>query len=456
MGADGPEAQPEPGPEHDRRPRRLSGVVASLTAANAMVMVAGAVTGPLLARALGPSGRGDLAAIVVPLTLGPGILSFGLHMYAAKAAAHGRSVAALAVTIGGLSAALGVLALALAPTVASTLAHGRHTVYVFLMITFAVFPLALVGEVLRNISNALERWGLVIAARLVAPVLTLGGIVVLYVLGVLTLRSAAALTIAANLAGNLPLVAVLRKAGRPKVDLSIVKEAAVFGPKAWVGVLAQMANNRLDQLLMIPLVSSRQLGLYVVAATLASFTTILTAALGQAVFPRVARGATELPARATRVTLAVITVGVVVLGLLTPWLLPLLFGSGFKDAVPMAWVLLVAAIPAAGIPALAYALWSVDRPGAPATGELIAVGITVPGLVLLLPTMGGMGAALVSLVAYSASFAYVLGAAVRQFGHPLRQYLFVTRPDVAWAVSLARSRPGPKQLLRSRRGGDSA
>src|SRR5215510_11331898 len=70
---------------------RISGVAARLTAASALGAATGFITGPLLARALGASGRGDLAAVQVPLALVPAVLSLGIPAFAYRTLPRGRS-----------------------------------------------------------------------------------------------------------------------------------------------------------------------------------------------------------------------------------------------------------------------------------------------------------------------------------------------------------------------------
>src|SRR4051794_37698844 len=76
----------EPGSEDPSR--RLPSVVRRLSITNALPLAVGLITGPLQARALGASGRGDLAAILVPVGLAPLLLSLGLGQYAGVNAAR--------------------------------------------------------------------------------------------------------------------------------------------------------------------------------------------------------------------------------------------------------------------------------------------------------------------------------------------------------------------------------
>jgi O-antigen/teichoic acid export membrane protein len=98
----------------------------------------------------------------------------------------------------------------------------------------------------------------------------------------------------------------------------------------------------------------------------------------------------------------------------------------------MVWVLLVANLPLAGATMLSTVLTSSGRPNASAVSEMAALAITVPGLVVLLPLLGGIGAAVVSLIAYSVSFVILLVAASRYFQTPFRPFLLATRSDVRW------------------------
>lgn len=80
------------------RPRRrrgsdagFFGVVASLTGLNGVIILTGLVTGPITARALGAEGRGELAAIIVVLSLAPWVLDLGVSVWVGRERARGAS-----------------------------------------------------------------------------------------------------------------------------------------------------------------------------------------------------------------------------------------------------------------------------------------------------------------------------------------------------------------------------
>jgi O-antigen/teichoic acid export membrane protein len=203
--------------------------------------------------------------------------------------------------------------------------------------------------------------------------------------------------------------------------------------KSWVGGLALIANLRLDQFLMITVVAPRELGLYAVATTISGASGLATGALSPPLMTRIAAGETNLLPQAVRIAVTV-TVGLnLLLALVSPTLLSLLFGPAFSDATAMAIVLLAASVPYAGASVLSSGLQADAAPLIPSMGEGIALVITVVGLAVLLRPLGGLGAAIVSLAAYSASFLFQLVMTRRRTGVPLSAFLVPSRADALWA-----------------------
>jgi O-antigen/teichoic acid export membrane protein len=147
---------------------------------------------------------------------------------------------------------------------------------------------------------------------------------------------------------------------------------------------------------------------------------------------RIASGERHLMPQAVRVTVMV-TIGMnLAVALITPAFLSVVFGPQFRDAVPMALLLLAASVPLAGASVLSTALQGDGAPLISTYGEGIAVVVTVVGLIALLKPLGGVGAAIVSLVAYSASFLFQVVMAGRRIGVARRDFLVPRRADVMW------------------------
>ena len=191
---------------------------------------------------------------------------------------------------------------------------------------------------------------------------------------------------------------------------------------------------------MAALVSSRQLGLYALAVTISTVSSSLMTAVSNALFPRVAQGEAEIAARATRVATAMVLALNLVVGACSPFLVPLVFGEAFADSVPMLAILLGASVVQVAGLVLCSALTAGGDPASAARSQIAGLAITIPALLVLLPTGGGIAAAWISLVAYAVTLTIALIAAFRLFGVPIHSFLFPNASDVSWLKAYVRSR----------------
>lgn len=403
---------------------RLAHTVARLAAANYSLVLISFVTGPLQARALGPAGRGDLATIIVPASLVSTVASLGLGSYAVYATALGRNIGDILGTIGSLLVGAGLLAVVGGIPLAHYLAGDRDVVFLFLMITFALTPVTLVGVLLLDIAIGAQDWSPVIRNRVTTTLVTGLPIPVLYVAHALTVTSAAIAATAGLVAYVFPIRAILRRRPRPRWNGEMAREGLRYGVRSWLGGLTQITNLRLDQLLMVKLVSPSELGLYVVAVGLSSFFIApVMNALTTGSTARIAQGEAYLVARNSRATVAGVGVAALAIAAVSPIAIGPLFGAAFSDALPATLILAAASVPAALNLVFTSAITSVGKPGIAARAELLGVLITVPGLLLLLGPLGIAGAALVSIVAYSLTTGFILRKIRREFGGRYSDYL---------------------------------
>jgi O-antigen/teichoic acid export membrane protein len=428
-----PAAVPDPADPSPRRSRRDSmgprasqgmlGIVARLSLVNSLVLFASVVTGPLQARALGPAGRGEVAAILVPPVILTYLWGLGMNQYVSMRAAQLRALGPLVGSILAVQLVISVVAVAVGIPLASFLAHGRPRVHLFLLLNFCMLPLGLIFGTAFAVANGRGQWGRILFVRACPPLLTVAAFVALFALSDLTVTAVAIVTLAASLAAGLPLVLSLRECLPLSLHRAYVAEGLRFGVKSWLTSLSNLINARLDQFVLIVLVSSSQLGLYAVAVTASEFATVLSSSQASALIPRVARGDHALGARSIRILLPLIVAVNAGAALAAPLALPLVFGHGFRAAVPVVWLLLLAAVPLAGAAVLSQVLVTSGFPGKSAIAQGVGAAITVPGLLVAVPLLGIIGAALVSVVAYTVSFAMLLYFCKRHFGHRLSDYL---------------------------------
>jgi O-antigen/teichoic acid export membrane protein len=163
---------------------------------------------------------------------------------------------------------------------------------------------------------------------------------------------------------------------------------------------------------------------------------LVAQAAAQAVLPRIAAGQTELLPRTVRLGLLSVALPALGIAAISPFVVPWLFGESFSGAVPMVWILLLASVVSTGSAVLGFPLATIlRRPAVAGLGEVLALVVTAVGLVVLLPTLGGIGAAIVSVGAYAINFAWLLSLARRELGGSRREYLV---PHAGELVELVR------------------
>lgn len=411
-------------------------LVAALTGANALLAISSLVTGPLQARALGPAGRGDLAAIIVPLALAPTLLDLGLTAYIVRARARGESRGVLLGSLVPISLAFSLIGVAAAVPLADAIAHGRDTVQTCLTIGLLLSPVWVIMLTAQGLPWGEERWRSATFVRIAGPIVTALAMVALYLSDTLTVEAAFIVFLATSAIANAPLIFFMARSGRWRFRRKIVREGTHFGVRAWMGSLFSATDARLDQVLMAGLVAPRQLGLYAVAVSAASFPSSFVGAIATAINPRVAQGNNELARQSCRVGLFITTIATVVMAALVPFLLPLLFGSDFDDAVVLTWVLLTSAISGTVSGALMSALAAAGSPGSAARAQLFVLVPTVLALIVLLPSTAALGAAIIASASSLFKCAALLRESLRVLGGCLRDYLVIQRADLR-AIKLA-------------------
>lgn len=391
----------------------------------------GVITGIISARVLGPTGRGDLAAIIVPLSLLPIVLSFGLPTLTSREAARGEPLPALVGTAAPFAILIGCLSIfPLILLLSGVVSRHDHATRTVLIAGLCLMPFSLFTNLLADAALGRQQWGRITAQRLIPPAATALAYVVLVLAHRLTAATAGAAVIGAGVLSTLPFVPVLRQAWPPRFEPRILRKARNIVGSAWIIQSSQLMNHRLDQLLMVSLVSRQQLGFYAIAVTVSGIAGSLAPAVATVAYPKMAAGEILDVARIVRQTLLAVGASSLLAAVVAPLLVPLAFGSAFLPALPMLWILLLANVPLGGVGVLASIYTGRGRIGLASFSEVVAVGLTIVGLVLFLPSTAGIGAASISFAAYSVNFLWLLTMARKDFGGSSSDYLVVPATEI--------------------------
>jgi O-antigen/teichoic acid export membrane protein len=385
-----------------RLPKRMLEIGAS----NLVVFAAGAVSGILVARQLGPSSRGDYAtALIWPalLTVLPcGGLSDAATFFSSNRRAHGYQVA----RSGGLLARRTGYVIALLGFAIAALPAWRPEVRVGLLIGFGASPLVISGAARAGmlLQHASSDW---FRYRVLGPIVQVGLIGGLTATGRLNLLSAVSATTLGSACAAVYVLSRPVPAIAGKI-LSPQRHMRSYALRACAGGVPQILNARLDQLVMSFTASAGVLGNYAVATTFASLPLITTSAVGQHMFASVS----ALPdiisrRRAARWTL--LTTGLIaltsalILGTVAYVAIPFIFGHDYDPARLPAVVLLFASVGLSISSSMGQVLKALGHPGLVAYAEIAAAIVTFVGLLLVVDSISALNAAWVSLAAYSMS-----------------------------------------------------
>jgi O-antigen/teichoic acid export membrane protein len=197
---------------------------------------------------------------------------------------------------------------------------------------------------------------------------------------------------------------------RPRVDLTPWRnDAYATGIRVFPGVLAQLGNYRLDQVVIAATLPSADLGLYTVAVAGSEAGTLPAQATANAIMPR-ARQAdqTRLFLRAGAVSAALVVLVVPLFVAAVAFGLP-----GYEDALLPFFVLIPGAAALAASKVLAAVVTGRGDPWQASRVALVTLGVTAVATGTLVPLFGIIGAAFASTFAYGLSAWLLLRAAMR-------------------------------------------
>jgi O-antigen/teichoic acid export membrane protein len=231
--------------------------------------------------------------------------------------------------------------------------------------------------------------------------------------------------------------------GRP--DFALARRSVRFGARAHVGRVMQLGNYRLDQILIGSIAGARELGLYSVAVAWAEALWFLPTALSAVQRPDLVRARTRMDAarqtaRAFRATALVTLVFGAAMVALAPILCTTIFGADFSGSVDDLRVLVTGAFGMVALKLFGNALVARGHPGMQSTAIGAGFAFTVVLDVILIPELGGLGAALASSIAYTAAGIVVIVICLRTLGGRAAE-LVPRGGDVAWFVDKVRRRP---------------
>ena len=405
------------------------------------------VSDVIIARLMGPEGKGAFALVLAMASLGALVLGLGLDRSVAvmsgRSEEQGRSAFANAAFWTLATGAIGVLAIIVlygAPAGSG----GTPGPLAAIMPDLTgpqlwLAALALPAEIAYGIGTVglLGRQRVLSfnVIRFLRRGLLLALIVGFMLIGRLDLTALLLLNLAVMVVITIGIVWAMARADmvgwRP--DAGLLPEQLSFGGRAFIGTIAERLHYRASTFLLTAFVSIAATGIFSVALGLAETMWYLPSSFGLVLFSRAVRPGVDSSAIASAMTRTVLALGIaaaIPLWFLAPSLVSLVYGSDFAEAGGALQIMLPGVVAFSIVAVLSHFIIAAGAPGKVATVAMVGLAINLVACLVLIPTFAMTGAATAHLISYTATAVMTLFLFRRVSGRGLMETLIPRRSDL--------------------------
>lgn len=396
----------------------------------------------LLARALGPEGRGAFALLITTLSVITTFGNLGLHIsnvyYGASEHTTVADLTRNSLTIAvfvGIVLVIGGIGLSYVPSVKNFL-EANLVAQPMLWLVLCLVPFSLLSSYLASIllgRGYVHRYNM---ANIVQPALQLVFLVLVLIVFQQGLVGSIAAYILATLGSTVIVIFWVCQLAPVKFGLEreLLRKSLIYGIKANIGHIAQLLNYRLDMFLVAYFLGPAAVGFYAIAVGLAEKLWMIPSAIGTVLFPKVSAvgelKANALTPNVTRHAAFLVTLLALGLAFLAQPLIVGVYGSEFAPSVLPFLFLLPGVIALSVGKVLANDLAGRGKPEYWTMGAWVSLSMTLVLDLVLIPRWGLVGAAIASSLAYGLLSLIVLAAFKRMTGISLRDLFTVKNTDI--------------------------
>lgn len=432
------------------KPRKIQGSIGNVMqifASNIFMLGINVLNGIMIARFLGPEGRGEQAAIIMwpqflayCLTLGiPSALVYYMKKKGEDQGTYYITALYMSVILGSVAMVIGAV------LIPFWMKDYSQNVIDFAAWALVMTPIAMIGTVNTAALQAREEFTLYSISRyfpLVGTMLLLCGLII-------TGHFTPIFSSVAYLLPVLPvavwitfkLVSQYKVSQRNKLKSS--RKILSYGIRSYGTDVAGTFSGYIDQILVVGLLSPASLGLYVVSLNLSKIVNMIQNAITSVLFPKASgleqSEAIQLTFKVYRIsTLVTIFVGIGVF-IVAPYLLILLYGKSFADAIPVFRILIFQTAIASLSWILSQGFMSTGKPGIVTVIRVLTLGLNIALMRVLIPILEIKGAAISLLITCVVEFLAIFLIYMVKHNIKLKDF-FVSKNDVIWLFKLVRGR----------------
>lgn len=418
-----------------------------------MTLALNLLTGIIVARVLGPEGRGALTAIITA----PPVLGWVLGMGCGKAVTyfltHNPTLGArlfttwlvIIIPVGIIAIAVGESAL---PTLLSAQSDETLRLGRLYMVTIV---LVLLSDLLTGLVLGEQEFLLFNIFRLAQPAGAALFYVLLWLGGFFSLESAVlaqALTTFAVIATTI--IHVVRRHGLAWPDLEIGKTTFWYAIRTHGEVISGTINQKLDLLLIPAFLTAAYVGFYSIATNMSLIVVMVSGSLATILLPAAAHRGESGRLLVIKSLHSTLLLGFVIGGalfLLAGPVIRIMYGGRFDESVLLLRILLPGAVVYAAANVFLNGLYAENRPFAATIAQTIGMVATLVGLLAFLRSGGILAASIVSTVSYFLVFAASGILYRRASGLRWRDFMLeISEVHAIWQRLLALLRLSPRGI----------
>jgi O-antigen/teichoic acid export membrane protein len=369
------------------------------------------VTAPIIARAIGPVGRGESATALAAFSVVPIVVALGLPLQLRRVMAT-QNVRAAIRSVRDLCVLLfvpsGLLAVLLYVSIFASMDTPAATISA---VGVLLAPLTVSWLCDQSVMIARSNYRAVALLQIAQPLVYVAAVLLGFLFSILSVPY----ILSANILGaSITFALGLHLCRASFLGTRLRRRDMLRGGVRFAGsAVAETATNRLDQLLVLPLIGGFASGLYSVAVTISSIPLSLGHALGAHFFNISARARTsssEVAVMAIRYGLIASFAVAIPIVVTAPLLVPLVFGGEFSSAVPLVIIGQFGSIAMTASYVGSMVLAGRGEGRRMLIAQLASLGVGIPMLFVLAPHLSALGAAIASLAGYLVLLAVTMGS----------------------------------------------
>ncbi|RUT40504.1 hypothetical protein EJP82_24700 [Paenibacillus anaericanus] len=376
------------------------------SATNFLVMVVSTLTSIVTARMFGVVGKGEFSAILFWPTLLAGLVGFGLPTSLIYNIKQNRGNEADFVRAGFLfqlpvSVVVGVIAWIWLPVWLGN--YPEAIIQIARWYTVLMLPILLAVNLISALAQSTGKFNVYNGVRLYFPLINLIGLLVLWAVGNLSIHHASLVFLLTSVFVISWALYSMREA--LKIDWfkgsgnrTAAKALFGYGSKVFGVELLGTLYAQFDKLIILSMLTARDLGLYTVVYALSRVFNVVQTAITNVIFPKVTGMDKDTimvtVGRAFRLSMILMMIIVVPSMFIGRYLMGILFGAPFLEASGAFYLLSIECILGGGSWILASSFNAMGRPGLVLVRQLIALAVTIGLFFVFTPLYGLNGIAL--------------------------------------------------------------